>query len=468
MKHRIALVISCCLVALSLLPVIHVRAADAIQSPILEPVPQTYSDSLGLHVKMQWVLLERRGSSDVYCLHVYDCVFPSNTQLRVNVYFNGLNAAFRSTEQPLSGTHEVYDVQTGEYLIAESITLANWNYTVDSVAYRYYVRVVNCVNNGFFDASDSFVVEASWATQYEIEWAHEETPLNYYSTLLAEPVADEYNRYFALVGETYKYLFQVHFWASEMITLQLTNPDQTTETYFDIRGLFAPVVRLENNVLSVSYECVDPDMLDLLNATTQAEIQGLKIQITKYDFYTGAYEDSFLFEYFQVANSGYTFQYNLGNYNDYDAIGVWGVYYDSFNSSYHYNKLACVWSYNPSFEQWQTNTLQFLQLIYNVLSQQPEEDPTINDDMSAVNEVESVIDSLQPTDENGQRIDTAEKVQSELNRANAEIESLRTGASSLNRTMENFLFMDPLFYVPLLVALALGLVITILGKNKSD
>lgn len=443
-------------------PVVFASGIDTIQSPIVEPVPFVSEDSNGLHIIIYWVGFD----NNTYLFTKFDAIFPVGTK----IYFRGSTrqSMFLATNAPTSGVRESYNLVTGQLYLESNAGMVNISVTVDGIEYTKFLWCNNTENNGFYPVNDNIRIDVQGSEYYPVEWATEPTPLNYYSTLLAEPVADEYNRYFALVGDTYRYLYQVHFWASEMITLQLTNPDQTTETYFDIRGLFAPVVRLENNVLSLSYECVDPDMLDLLNATTQAEIQGLKIQITKYDFYTGAYEDSFLFEYFQVAESGYTFQYNLGNYNDYDAIGVWGVYYDSFNGSYHYNKLACVWSYNPSFEQWQADTLQYLQLIYNVLSQQPEEDPTINDDMSAVNDVESVIDSLQPTDQNGQRIDTAEKVQSELNRANAEIESLRTGASSLNSTMENFIFMDPLFYVPLLVALALGLVITILGKNKSD
>ena len=458
----VAVVVLACLA-----PAVFASGIGQIQSPLVEPTPSSVSNADGVILDFAYVNGRslHNGNPVLMICHL---VLPVGS-LALIQGGSGLNSSLFVTDRPVEYYYDRYDVVTGDYLDRGSQNFNTINKTIEGVTYHYGIlnNINNTVNNGFYQSSDFFVIQTPGSSYFDIIWAPEVVPLNSYNSLMAEPVSDEYNRYFALVGSSQKYLFQVHFWVTEMITLQLTNPDQTTETYFNVKDLFAPVVRLKNNQLSLHYECIDPDMLDLLNATTQAVIHGLRIQITKYDFYTGQYIDSYLFTDFTVAGYKYDFQYNLGSYNDYDAVGIWGVYYDSFDSSYHYNKLACKWSYDQSFAEWQANTLRYLQLIYNVLSEQPEDEPTINDDMSAADEVHSVIDSLTPTDQYGNKVDTAQRVESELDRANLQIEDLREGVGTLNETMEGFLFLDPLFYVPLLVGLALGLVITILGKNKS-
>lgn len=436
--------------------------AETYQAAFPLPVPDIYSDAEGIHVHLVWV--QDNGSDLTY--NEIEAIYPAGTRFRV--YGSQYQSMYLTTNQPSSGHKRTYNLLTGQLLTDKNANGVAYERTLDGIAYHYFLWVNNTADNGFFPASNIFVVDAQGTpSYYDIVWGAVVPTPSVYRSFTSEPVADDINRYFILAGEDNAYLYHIKYWFSELYFMAYANLQNTDGAYVDITALFYPVLHLSDSGLSFSVEVNDTRFLALINALANSDIVSYDIQITRYDLKTGGYIDSFLFQNLAVSQGTFSIDYDFDPYDDFDAVAVYGVAYEDSSISYHYNRLACTWDVDPAFEAWQSSMLEYITLIYNILSQQAEEQPTIEQDTSAVDEYESIVQNLQPTDKNGNKVDTAQEVESQLNAVGDEIESLKDGAGDINGVISDFIFLDPLLYVPLLVALAMGLVITILGKNKS-
>lgn len=120
--------------------------------------------------------------------------------------------------------------------------------------------------------------------------------------------------------------------------------------------------------------------------------------------------------------------------------------------------------YNPKTDE----TNELLQDILDYLSQQME-DVTISDSMSGFHEMESAKDELQVTDKRtGQPVDAADLGEEIFSDTMDAFDDLGSNVGAVGTLITNIITSNSIVMIPLIVGLALGLAVTILGKNKSD
>lgn len=122
--------------------------------------------------------------------------------------------------------------------------------------------------------------------------------------------------------------------------------------------------------------------------------------------------------------------------------------------------------YNNMNSKWDI-TNQYLISIYNLLNE-TDETMTIEDDTSGVAAMESAKNDLVVTNAAGQTVDAGEAAAAGLSQAAQQIGEIAQPVSTINQLMQSIVFDKPKLLLPVIVALGLGLMVTILGKNKSD
>lgn len=122
--------------------------------------------------------------------------------------------------------------------------------------------------------------------------------------------------------------------------------------------------------------------------------------------------------------------------------------------------------YNNLNNKWDI-TNQYLISIYNLLNE-TDETMTIEDDTSGVAAMESAKNDLVVTNAAGQTVDAGDAAAAGLSQAAEQIGEIAQPVSTINQLMQSIVFDKPKLLLPVIVALGLGLMVTILGKNKSD
>lgn len=122
--------------------------------------------------------------------------------------------------------------------------------------------------------------------------------------------------------------------------------------------------------------------------------------------------------------------------------------------------------YNNLNNKWDI-TNQYLLAIYNLLNE-TDETMTIEDDTSGVAAMESAKNDLVVTNAAGQTVDAGDAAAAGLSQAAQQIGEIAQPVSTINQLMQSIVFDKPKLLLPVIVALGLGLMVTILGKNKSD
>lgn len=112
-------------------------------------------------------------------------------------------------------------------------------------------------------------------------------------------------------------------------------------------------------------------------------------------------------------------------------------------------------------------TNNYLLSIYNLLNE-TDETMTIEDDTSGVAAMESAKNDLVVTNAAGQPVDAGDAAAAGLSEAAVQIGEIAQPVSTINSLMQSIVFDKPKLLLPVIVALGLGLMVTILGKNKSD
>lgn len=105
--------------------------------------------------------------------------------------------------------------------------------------------------------------------------------------------------------------------------------------------------------------------------------------------------------------------------------------------------------------------------IYNLLNESEETVP-IEADTSGVAAMESAKNDLVVTNASGQVVDAGDAAAVGLSEAAQQIGEIAQPVSTINQLMQTIVFDKPKLLLPVIVALGLGLMVTILGKNKSD
>lgn len=125
-----------------------------------------------------------------------------------------------------------------------------------------------------------------------------------------------------------------------------------------------------------------------------------------------------------------------------------GTFYDNLNSKW-------------------TFTNNYLVSIYNLLNE-TDETMEIEDDTSGVAAMESAKNDLVVTNAAGQTVDAGDAAAVGLSEAAVQIGEIAQPVGTINSLMQSIVFDKPKLLLPVIVALGLGLMVTILGKNKSD
>lgn len=122
--------------------------------------------------------------------------------------------------------------------------------------------------------------------------------------------------------------------------------------------------------------------------------------------------------------------------------------------------------YDNLNQKW-TFTNNYLVSIYNLLNE-TDETMTIEDDTSGVAAMESAKNDLVVTNAAGQAVDAGDAAAAGLSEAAQQIGEIAQPVGTINQLMQTIVFDKPKLLLPVIVALGLGLMVTILGKNKSD
>ena len=343
---------------------------------------------------------------------------------------------------------------------------ADWNLLRvidDGVLYNQYKNIYQClIQGGQFtyytevpggitynsaternDCGEDFVRWATVAPQWEI-----------LKSYMSEPVCDRYNRYMVLGTTEHTYLY----WLS-LTQYQIEYVD-STET-LDLTTTGSPyniVIRYDQTGVKLAWE------YKTLDYASQPLCQLVyQMRMYKFDLENGTYIGAWSFEGTATSETqGIDVSAAFGE--TYTSVDVKGL---CFVTTEVVNKATIKWAYEPMWEEWKTQQERYLQRIIALLEQTGEAE-TINADESQKNEMQSARDALAVTDENGSKVGAGEAAGQALSEAAEEFDKVGDGVEAVNGIMNNILFKQPIVLLPLIVALGLGIVVTVLGKNKSD
>lgn len=459
-------------------------AAIPVNSPLERPIPSLSTEGGTTHIVFyqvfETVYQEEYGYSGPILVK-YDCNFPSS--YTYEIYNNGMNAGLVILNQNTNVTvnAQSWDVVTGRLIESKSNLVwhgplygGRYLYSIGGHAYFPNNSPSYGLPDGYYyiASEGASIGQAAHLVDPFVNWSVSPAALNIYKSHFAEPVTDDLNRYFVLAGEEGSQLYVVSYFMQEYDLMKNVTLNQSLSEWSQfttiIKNYVAPKIKLHNGQLILSIYC-DENFFQLVNPTDVQALNAFDIMVSEYDLLTGQYINSQLYQGVQYSENETILEYNFGNYHDYDSIKTWGVYYiDDNTSDYHYNYLACYWGVDPEIESWRDSVLEYLQMIYNILNQSAEEEVTIDTNMSAVDEFESAKDALQVTGENGQPIDAGEAAGEIFSNAAVELGNLSESTGTINSLMQRLIFSKPKLLLPLIVALSLGLLVTIVGKNKSD
>lgn len=479
------------IVLMGILAAIPVNATNSnpvpgVSSPLDEPDVEFYTDQNGKHLSFYSVFYDTQPTSRyLYKLYVYEATFPVDSE---PVFYIGMKNWFViniNCDKSFQYTITDINVQDGTVGYSSSntaTTMSSASYGFVDPAHLYHSKITFPANANNYDIYGYYSMPSnltrvyyqdnqnllpfSWEVSPFVSWNAVVPYVHSYSSYLSEPIYDPYNRYFVLAGEENQYLFLVSFSLSEYTIIESQQVDQSAFQTI-LYNLFTPQLILDSNQLKLQVS-IDQNTLQILSNNYSDHLYNYKVMVAKYNLLDGQYISSSLYNGL-VTTSVTPMSFDFGAVNSYDSIKTYGIQYiDNSSSSLHYNFLRCSWGHDPDFESWRDNVLYYLQSIYDLLNQEAEETVTIADDTSALNEMESAKNDLVITNENGEAVDAAEAASQNFSMAAEQIGELAEPVGVINQLMQEVIFSKPKLVLPIIVALALGLLVTILGKNKSD
>lgn len=428
-----------------------------IDTPLDEPVPVYEVVDNSIHITYAYVYLH--SATQLYVLSVYDAYFPINTHFYVQKSGTGM---FRFDNQPTSGIITDYFLNDGSILhIDTDVTGPRLNDTISNLNSPNYFKWV-WMNDGTFYYPDnpSFPVETPLKNRIcYVNWGVRPASLHVFHSSLSEPVADEYNRYIVLGSHDSQsaYLYMISF---NEIEFEFTSSSTGTRNVSHNGQLWSLTCAISDDDIGIGFLFQPPSTLD------QLSYMKFEMMISKYDLLTGEYLGSQLFGDVQSSSS---FEIDVSSFFDspdeYGSICVYGI--SCFINGPVYHRFSCIWQTDPDFVSWRQSVEDYLDKIYVILNQDGE-DVTISQDMSAIDEGQSAMNDLKVTDSQGNEIDAAQQVEAAFSEAASGMDNMSSGISSVNNIISDLFFQEPMILIVLIVFLALGLIVTILGKNVTN
>lgn len=465
MKYKIitVVVVSLVLVAASCpLSFAATNPAPVATSVMTEPVP-SFTAGSEYDTYEAYMIYYKNG---YYGMFAYTILVPHGHPLTFHVWTNWQWRI--ESDVNYKASYVSYNVLTGEVAgIKSEVEGNNFNMIL---AGQWPNNGGNCTD-AFFILPDEITlnVQNTQFFSYDsfINWAPVVPSIHSYSSYLSEPISDPYNRYIVLAGEDEQYIFLLSFSLSDLTMFNSQSVNQgVDEIDLIYNHVFIPTLKLDENQLKLEID-VNPQIFYILN-NTDNHLYTYNLMLGKYRLVDGQYISSTLYNG-TISSNTTSLAFDFGTVSDFDSIKTYGVeYIDMLTSQWHFNFLHCSWGHDPEFETWKQNVLYYLEQIYNLMNTPEDETVTVADDTSAMNEMESAKDDLVVTDASGQAVDPAQAAEDNFSMAAEQIGELAEPVSTVNGLMSSLIFDKPKLVLPIIVALALGLLVTILGKNKSD
>ena len=307
-----------------------------------------------------------------------------------------------------------------------------------------------------------------------------------YYSYTSEPVADDFNRYAILAGEGKQYLIWINIRLRDFDALTYAWDIETDDpnvsdfvTYNEVvkdQCFLTPTLKFLASGQSVlSLEC-NQQLLDYYlqyipsAQSTMTSYVAFECLITAYNLRDGQYVKSTYISNFDTQQTYMDIDATsfFGPCSDYDSIAVYGLNFYN-QTSRPLNRLACIWQTDPLFVSWRDDMYDKVCQIYDILSGENQQYETQVADTEAMEDAQSALNDLKITDAQGNEIHAGQAAASGFEAAESAIADLAAPVQQINSLITDWVFgVNPLIYLPLIVALALGLLVTIIGKNKSD
>lgn len=445
---------------------------ETVNSPLYEPQPSYYVENGIAHLVFYQIFEDigegNYGSGNGPYLITYNCEYPETNTVYItsSSLFSGLASNINNCTVNTVLTR----ISDGILLRTTSNINPYRNFSGTNL-YCYcglqgYTPNKNNVPYYYIKPSEIPILASQNIVDPYINWAAIIPYFHSYTSYISEPIPDPYNRYIVIAGEEQQYIYLLSFALSDLTMFDSQSISQGgDEVDLTFSNVFTPCIKLDNNQLKLEID-IDPQIFYILNNTNT--LYEYNLMLSKYKLLDGQYIESTLYNG-SINSSVTSLSFDFGSVTDFDSIKTYGVQFiDSLNSNIHYNLLSCSWGHDPEFETWQENILFFLEGIYNLMNTSEDETVTISDDTSALNEMQSAENDLVVTDESGNVVDPVQAVGNNFSEAASQIGELSAPVSSINGLLQLLIFDKPKLVLPIIVALALGLLVTILGKNKSD
>lgn len=400
---------------------------------------------------------------------------------------------------------ENYQLQTGYttgFGFVNSYFPRSWGmYAGPSVFVHYWVPDGVQV----YDNLGSYSV-ADW-----VDWAVDPAENIFYSHL-DRPVQDPYNRYIVGYNRQSKEGVLIHFnvalsgvfsgfndFAGSLPVsgeLDLSDLLANSQGYYDSTGQFYQTSFDQNGdtidfTLSSGSISFSGNLNQWLDGSTWSPELDFSSGIESYKFY----QPSILYNNYGAVNAHYNiicsvynlldgtlknqyiFDSVLSNSNSIDLnigtplsdLGVTHIltfgtlYKPQVNNGLNWGSV--VWSVDPVVVQWRSDISSKLDSIIELLRDSTGEEPTtISRDLASG--LAQAEEALQPKDAEGNPINVADEAQRVFDDSLEQVDALRPAFQVINSGL-SVITSRPLLMVPIIVALTLGLLITIIGKNKS-
>lgn len=428
----------------------------------------------------------------------------SGTALSEEFYVDSGQAgtAFLRNNTTSLQSYQIYTGYTGGFGFVNSYFPRSWGmYAGPSVFVHYWVPdgVTVYDNLGTYSVAD-------W-----VDWAVDPAENIFYSHL-DRPVQDPYNRFIVGYNRQSKEGVLIHFnvalsgvfsgfndFAGSLPVsgeLDLSDLLANSQGYYDSTGQFYQTSFDQNGdtidfTLSSGSISFSGNLNQWLDGSTWSPELDFSSGTETYKFY----QPSILYNNYGAVNAHYNiicsvynlldgtlknqyiFDSVLSNSNSIDLnigtplsdLGVTHVltfgtlYKPQLNNGLNWGSV--MWSVDPVVVQWRSDVSSKLDQIIELLRDSTGEEPTtISRDLaSGLAEAE---EALQPKDADGNPINVADEAQKVFDDSLDQIDELRPGIQFIQDST-SFLFERPIVLLPVFVALTLGLLITIIGKNKS-
>lgn len=429
----------------------------------------------------------------------------SSTGSAVVESFNVDDGSLLDVYRRSSPSVEAYQLQTGYttgFKFVNSYFPRSWGmYAGPSVFVHYWLPDGVQV----YDALGSYSV-ADW-----VDWAVDPAENIFYSHL-DRPVQDPYNRYIVGYNRQSKEGVLIHFnialsgvfsgfndFAGSLPVsgeLDLSDLLANSQGYYDSTGQFYQTSFDQNGdtidfTLSSGSISFSGNLNQWIDGSTWSPELDFSSGIESYKFY----QPSILYNNYGAVNAHYNiicsvynlldgtlknqyiFDSVLSNSNSIDLnigtplsdLGVTHIltfgtlYKPQVNNGLNWGSV--VWSVDPVVVQWRSDVSLKLDSIIELLRNSGGEEPTtISRDLASG--LAQAEEALQPKDADGNPINVADEAQRVFDDSLDQIDELKPGIQFIQDST-SFLFERPIVLLPVFVALTLGLLITIIGKNKS-